>query len=38
VRSAPSVEAAVAEALEEYGPEAKIAVIPKGPYVVAQVA
>jgi nickel-dependent lactate racemase len=38
VRSAPSVEAAVAEALEEYGPDAKIAVIPKGPYVVAQVA
>jgi lactate racemase len=38
VQSAPSVEAAVAEALEEYGPDAKIAVIPKGPYVVAQVA
>jgi len=38
VRSAPSVEAAVAEALAEYGPGAKIAVIPKGPYVVAQVA
>lgn len=38
VRSAPSVEAAVARALEEYGPDAKIAVIPKGPYVVAQVA
>lgn len=38
VRSAPSVEAAVAEALAEYGPDAKIAVIPKGPYVVAQVA
>jgi nickel-dependent lactate racemase len=38
VQSAPSVEAAVAEALVEYGPEAKIAVIPKGPYVVAQVA
>jgi nickel-dependent lactate racemase len=38
VQSAPSVEAAVAEALEEYGPGAKIAVIPKGPYVVAQVA
>ncbi len=37
VQSAPSVEAAVAEALEEYGPDAKIAVIPKGPYVVAQV-
>ena len=38
VQSAMSVEAAVAEALAEYGPEAKIAVIPKGPYVVAQVA
>jgi len=38
VQSAPSVEAAVAEALEEYGPDAKIAVIPKGPYVLAQVA
>ena len=38
VRSAPSVEAAVAEALEEYGPDAKIAVIPKGPYVVARIA
>lgn len=37
VESAPSVEAAVAQALEEYGPDAKIAVIPKGPYVVAQV-
>ena len=38
VESAPSVEAAVAEALAEYGPEATIAVIPKGPYVLAQVA
>jgi nickel-dependent lactate racemase len=38
VQSAPSVEAAVADALAEYGPDAKIAVIPKGPYVVAQVA
>jgi lactate racemase len=38
VQSASSVEAAVAEALAEYGPDAKIAVIPKGPYVVAQVA
>lgn len=37
VRSANSVESAVAEALEEYGPEATIAVIPKGPYVVAKV-
>ncbi len=38
VDSAPSVEAAVAEALAEYGPDATIAVIPKGPYVLAQVA
>lgn len=37
VESAPSVEAAVADSLAEYGPEARIAVIPKGPYVLAQV-
>ncbi|MCC7085448.1 MAG: nickel-dependent lactate racemase [Pirellulales bacterium] len=37
VESAPTVELAVAESLNEYGPEAKIAVIPKGPYVLAQV-
>lgn len=37
VESAPSVEQAVAESLAEYGPSAKIAVIPKGPYVLAQV-
>jgi nickel-dependent lactate racemase len=37
VDSAPSVEAAVSDALEAYGPEATIAVIPKGPYVLAQV-
>ena len=37
VESAPSVEAAVADSLAEYGPLAKIAVIPKGPYVLAQV-
>jgi len=30
-----SVEQAVAESLEEYGPSARIAVIPKGPYVLA---
>ena len=36
VESAPSVEAAVDEALAEYGPDATIAVIPKGPYVLAQ--
>ena len=38
VESAPSIEQAVAESLAEYGPAAKIAVIPKGPYVLAQVA
>jgi len=38
VESAPSVELAVAESLAEYGPDATIAVIPKGPYVVAAVA
>ncbi|MEX0937895.1 MAG: nickel-dependent lactate racemase [Pirellulales bacterium] len=38
VRSATSVESAVAEALAEYGPDATVAVIPKGPYVLAQVA
>jgi nickel-dependent lactate racemase len=38
VDSSPSVEAAVADALDRYGPETTIAVIPKGPYVVARVA
>ena len=38
VESAPSVEAAVAEALEDYGPSATIAVNPRGPYVVGQIA
>jgi hypothetical protein len=28
----------VAEALQRYGPDARIAVIPKGPYVMAQTA
>jgi nickel-dependent lactate racemase len=37
VESAPSVELAVAESLAEYGSQATIAVIPKGPYVLAQV-
>ncbi len=37
VESAPSVEAAVATALDEYGPDAKIAVMPRGPYVLATV-
>ena len=38
VESAPSVEKAVADSLTEYGGAATLAVIPKGPYVLAQVA
>jgi nickel-dependent lactate racemase len=38
VEPAPSVEQAVAESLAEYGPEARVAVIPKGPYVLPYVA
>jgi nickel-dependent lactate racemase len=38
VESAPSVEQAVAASLAEYGPAARIAVIPKGPYVLPAVA
>ena len=38
VEPAPSIEAAVAASLAEYGPSATVAVIPKGPYVLAQVA
>jgi nickel-dependent lactate racemase len=34
VEAAPSVEAAVEECLAYYGPTAKVAVIPKGPYVL----
>jgi nickel-dependent lactate racemase len=37
VESAPSVEQAVQDSLAEYGSDASIAVIPKGPYVLAQV-
>jgi nickel-dependent lactate racemase len=37
VEPAESVERAVAESLAEYGPEAKLAVIPKGPYVLPYV-
>jgi hypothetical protein len=37
VEAAPSVEKAVADSLAEYGPEAKVAVIPKGPYVLPYV-
>lgn len=36
VESAPTVEIALAESLAEYGPDARVAVIPKGPYVLAQ--
>lgn len=38
VEPAPSVEAAVADALRTHGPHATLAVIPKGPYVLCQVA
>jgi nickel-dependent lactate racemase len=38
VEAASTVESAVAASLSEYGPTANIAVIPKGPYVLAQVA
>ena len=38
VESAPSVESAVADSLAEYGEDACIAVIPKGPYVLAELA
>jgi nickel-dependent lactate racemase len=38
VATAASVEAAVAAALERHGPGATIAAIPKGPYVLAEVA
>jgi len=37
VEPAESVEAAVAAALVDHGPEAAIAVIPEGPYVMAEV-
>ena len=37
VTPAASVESAVAESLAEYGPDARIAVIPKGPYVLPYV-
>jgi nickel-dependent lactate racemase len=38
VESAESVEAAVEDSIAEYGPDTTIAVIPKGPYVLAQTA
>lgn len=37
VEPATSVEAAVSESLVEYGPSARVAVIPKGPYVLPYV-
>jgi nickel-dependent lactate racemase len=37
VEPVSSVEAAVAESLAEYGPNARLAVIPKGPYVLPYV-
>jgi nickel-dependent lactate racemase len=38
IEPAPSVEQAVADSLVEYGPRARVAVIPKGPYVLPYVA
>lgn len=38
VDSASSVEAALEKALAQHGPDATVALIPKGPYVMAQVA
>ncbi len=38
VEPAASVEAAVADALSQYGPHATLAVIPKGPYVLVELA
>jgi nickel-dependent lactate racemase len=35
---APTVERALADCLAEYGPDARVAVIPKGPYVLPYVA
>jgi nickel-dependent lactate racemase len=38
VESTPSIEQALSDALAEHGEDAKVAVIPEGPYVLAQVA
>jgi hypothetical protein len=38
VEPAATIEQAVQDSLSEYGPEAKIAVIPKGPYVLPYVS
>jgi nickel-dependent lactate racemase len=37
VEPAESVESAVASSLADYGPDARVAVIPKGPYVLATI-
>ena len=34
VEPATSVESALAESISEYGPDTRVAVIPKGPYVL----
>jgi nickel-dependent lactate racemase len=34
VEPAPTVEKAVADSIAEYGPQARVAVVPKGPYVL----
>jgi hypothetical protein len=38
VEPAATVEQAVADSLKEYGQDAKVAVIPKGPYVLPYLA
>ena len=38
VEPAPTVDEAVRDSLAEYGPDARVAVIPKGPYVLPYVA
>ncbi|MGL6076193.1 MAG: nickel-dependent lactate racemase [Fimbriiglobus sp.] len=38
IEPAPTVEAALASSLAEYGPKAKYAIIPKGPYVLPYIA
>jgi nickel-dependent lactate racemase len=38
VEPVATVEQAVADCLQEYGPAARVAVIPKGPYVLPYVA
>ena len=38
VESVPTVEAAVSDALRQYGPAARVAVVPAGPYVMPGVS